>query len=108
MSCLHQNGLGQTYSDCANPLGSPGVAATYNLTMAQEAAMAWDPSEQPQLFTCGTHSAGNFSDVVVVQSVTRAMAATWAYSGTSAGYVLVNPFSASTFVCPSSGDSTWN
>ena len=79
----HPNGLGQDYADC-RPLGTPGNASTYTLTMAAEAGAAspyWTGNNgSVALCTNGAH-------VWIVQSGTTC--AIWAYEGTAAGSVLV-------------------
>jgi Collagen triple helix repeat (20 copies) len=40
-NCAHSDGLGQTYTDCNDLLGVAGNAATYNLTMANDAVAAY-------------------------------------------------------------------
>ena len=98
-NCTHQNGLGQTYTDCTNALGTPGTTATYNALMAQEAATAavqlgGDASTQITLGTCGGNS-------VLTRTGTLGTA-TWAYAGTAVGHVTLGAF------CPSVANPTWN
>jgi len=96
----HQNGLGQTYDDCA-PLGVPGNQATYSVTMAGEARAAWP--------TVGTDGAGkctgpNGGDALFRQ--TASSCAVWLYTGSAAGHVHLNTASNSC-VCASGSDPTW-
>jgi hypothetical protein len=98
-SCTHQNGLGQTYNDCVNALGNPGVGASYNLTMAQEAAGA--AAQLQGTISQGT-CAGGF--LAVVRSGPSG-SAVWIYTGALAGYVR---FEATGAFCPSTVDVTWN
>jgi PKD repeat protein len=105
---LHQNGLGQTYSDCA-PLGTPGNSSTYNQTMAQEAATAWNASGTIQMEQCG--SGANVAQVVVDQVSPAGPTAVWTYSATgtqtaTVGHVFAS--SSSTASCPLSADPAWN
>jgi hypothetical protein len=74
----HSNGLGQSYSD-THALGTPGVAATYTLTMAMEARAAW-PFE-------GADDSGFYPLGEFVLRKTPTSCAVWIYSGTNAGYV---------------------
>ncbi|MGH7735534.1 MAG: Ig-like domain-containing protein, partial [Gemmatimonadales bacterium] len=73
---LHQDGLGQTYTDCA-ALGTPGNSSTYNQTMAQEAAAAWNASGTIQMEQCGTGA--NVAQIVVDQASPAGPTAAWTY-----------------------------
>jgi hypothetical protein len=100
-SQIHINGLGQTFSDCADPIGTPGNAGTYNVNMATLARAAWiitSPSD-----TAGTCNLGQDNCVVRGNSSTCSI---WCYSGPDAGYVHTN--NAKACVCPVAGsDVTW-
>jgi hypothetical protein len=95
----HSNGLGQTYLDCGNPLGTPGNAATYNATMATEAATsAFSGTVSILPAACAGASAA------LNQSGTAC--GVWTYNGTAAGYVHYDPGAC---VCPIAGaDPRWN
>jgi len=97
----HSNGLGQFYTDCSNPLGTPGNPATYTLTMAQEAAIALSTGTT-QLVACS----GGAPDTVTVANSNGS--AYWTYAGSAAGFVsfvakglLIPP-------CPTTSSNTWN
>jgi hypothetical protein len=98
-SAQHSNGTGQSYTDCSDPLGTPGNPATYNLTMATEAATAFAGSGTFTVTTC------NGTGVVVAYTSTSF--AVWSYQGSTAGYVflagILNPIA-----CPSQSSPTWN
>jgi len=96
---IHSNGLGQNYFDCF-PLGTPGSAGTYNLTMAQEARAAWPMAGTDSTATCPGSQAAAFRQ-------TSTMCAVWVYSGSLAGYVHLNAANNSC-LCPSGSDPTWN
>ena len=99
-SCLHSNGLGQFYDDCAHPLGVPGNPATYNLTMAMGAGQAWMSGDTGTVsLICGTGEALGIH--------TANQMAVWMYSGPLAGHVHLNATGLTAF-CPTATDPTWN
>ncbi len=99
VDCSHSNGLGQVYSDCGNPLGTPGAGNTYNQTMANEAATAWTVAGTITVGTCSTNS-------VVIKNATAGFACTvWQYSGTLAGRLRMG---SSICACPTNTDPVWN
>jgi hypothetical protein len=97
VTCIHATGFpGETYSDCSNPLGTPGNPLTYNETMALEAATA-------AAHLGGSTSAGlSCSTGLAVQRTGPGGAATWMYTGPSAGHMFAG------LLCPLSSDPTWN
>ena len=94
----HNNGIGAYYYDCGT-LASPGVASTYSLQLAKEAAAAYAPGASTITRFCPggdvlyTGSAGGYAG--------------WGYSGSIAGYVTLEPGAP---VCPSASATslTWN
>jgi hypothetical protein len=100
-SQIHINGIGQTFSDCADPIGTPGNAGTYNVNMATLARAAWiitSPSD-----TAINCNLGQDNCVARGNSSTCSV---WCYSGPDAGYVHTN--NATACVCPvAGGDVTW-
>ena len=112
-SCTHLNGVGQTYSDCVNPLGTPGVASTYNATMADEARRALSCSF---FLGCGSVTlsegaagcGGSSPDSLFwTTTVAGGEAVVWQYAGSLAGHVHAAAGSTSLF-CPLATDPTWN
>jgi hypothetical protein len=113
----HQNGLGQTYSDCS-PLGVPGNAATYTATMADEAASSWpNPggAAQTQILTGGAcYESNHTTQDECDASYTFYACSVWCFSGQLAGYVYENIADdfggdGSNCLCPSlTSGSTWN
>jgi Cys-rich repeat protein len=103
---LHQNGLGQTYTDCA-PLGVPGNPATYTANMANEANNAWPDLGSQSSGTCADPVSG--MDNCVAQD-DGFQAAVWCFSGHLAGYVVLTPDGTCLGgpCCPTTADSTWN
>jgi len=97
-SFVHSNGAGQSYTDCANPLGTPGNAATYNLTMAQEAARAFSPNGTPTSLSC------NGAAAISVVGNGLITVGVWVYEGPLAGSMGISPLVA----CPTQLSSTWN
>jgi hypothetical protein len=103
----HSNGLGQNYTDCS-PLGTPGKAATYSSTMANEAANAYanvnggSPVDSSMLCVAGTTEAG--VEIDNTGDPFNPTCAIWIYSGPFAGYVSEGP----TCQCPIAGAKTWN
>jgi hypothetical protein len=99
---LHQNGLGQTYPDCA-PFGVPGNQSTYTVNMADEADNAWPGGGSQGDGTCG-------ADDCVYQD-TGFQCAVWCYDGATAGHVYLatgpGPCG-SGCCCPTTSSPTWN
>jgi hypothetical protein len=95
----HVNGLGQTFDDCA-PLGVPGNAATYSLTLALKARAAWPVSGVDGSGVC------NPGNMAAVSRQTATSCAVWVYEKANAGYVRLNTASSQCF-CPSTADPTW-
>jgi len=73
--------LGQGYFDCTNALGNPGVAQTYNFSMAVEARSAFPTPGADILETCS----GSGSSAAVRQGSN--FCAVWVYDTTLAGHV---------------------
>jgi len=94
VDCSHSNGVGQTYDDCVDPLGTPGMATTYNLTMAMDAA-ASRGAGTVSVRTCGTSN--------TVEDIFGGMCAEWAYSGPLAGHVSL----AGSCTCPTNVSPSW-
>jgi hypothetical protein len=100
-NCTHADGLGQSYTDCTDALGTPGTASTYNATMATDAAMAWASG------SVTTGQCGNGQNTTSVKFLkTSTQCAAWQYTGALAGYVHLS--SNTTCYCPVSTDPTWN
>jgi hypothetical protein len=99
----HNNGLGQSYVDPAHPLGTPGQAATYTSTMANDAANAWPVSGTISTATCG--SGPTASQNVMKQTATSC--AVWAYTKSMAGHVHLNTAN-NNCSCPTTSDPAWN
>ena len=97
-SFVHSNGAGQSYSDCTNPLGTPGNPATYNLTMAQEAARAFSPNATPASVSC------NGAAAISASGNGLATIGVWVYQGPLAGSMVISPLAA----CPTQLSTTWN
>jgi hypothetical protein len=105
-TCLpqHPNGLGQSYYDCSPP-GKVGDAGTYTLSMAREAADAWNASAVPVDVPCG---GGICLGRATLQTPTQCAVWCWAQPQ-FAGYVSLNTLN-NTCQCPFMGgsDFTWN
>jgi hypothetical protein len=102
LSCVqHPNGLGQYYIDCADPLGTPGVASTYNSTMALDAANAWGHGT-PKQTSCWS---GSNQSCYAVSG--NGACATWCYTGAVAGRVEQMFTSWCNNVCPSTTSTSW-
>jgi len=93
----HQNGLGQQYTDCSDPAGTPGSGSTYNATMATDAAKAWLPGGAIAALTCSGQSC--------IENVGGGHCAVWCYTGTLGGYV--HQSATSTCACPTSASGPW-
>jgi hypothetical protein len=97
----------QTYTDSADPLGTPGNAATYNLTMAQDACAAYtgNPSQ------CGTSACGA-TNVVCNFTSPQPNCACWTWNGAGAGTVIVSTTilmgSYQCYCANAVGATTWN
>jgi hypothetical protein len=103
----HINGIGNNYVDCADPLGTPGNAATYNGTMATDARAAWPVAGTDVACSCinGTENC--------VMRYTNTQCTVWVYSGVDSGRVLKtvqNGFNGNNCFCGTAagGDPTWN
>jgi hypothetical protein len=94
----HSNGLGQTYLDCA-PLGTPGVASTYTVSMASKARAAW-----PFTGTDSDSSCGGIPGLLYRKTTTSC--AVWVYTTGGAGRVHLNTVD-NTCYCPISGGVVW-
>jgi Collagen triple helix repeat (20 copies) len=125
-NCTHSDGLGDSYTDCNDALGTPGDASTYNSTMAVDAAAAWmnanpAPAGDANDVSSQTDICGSVWNVFVINTSSGAFEGSvwWFYSGTAAGTVLL--FGAGTpdtlnGICGGSGasgpgpttTSTWN
>lgn len=77
----HSNGLGQTYLDCA-PLGTPGVASTYTVTMAAKARAAWPFAGVDEAWACS----GGSPDCLLRRATGKGCAV-WSYASIYAGRV---------------------
>jgi hypothetical protein len=97
-SFVHSNGAGQSYTDCGNPLGTPGNPATYNLSMAQEAARAFSPNGTPGSVSC------NGAAAISVVGNGLGTVGVWVYQGPLAGSMVISPLAA----CPTQLSTTWN
>ena len=97
---VHTDGLSGNYTDCTDPLGTPGTASTYNAAMANDAAKAWASGG-----TIATTSA-LCSGSTCVTNVNGGECATWCYTGTLAGYVVLHTTS-TTCKCPTVGPTSW-
>jgi hypothetical protein len=80
-NCTHSNGEGQAYADCNDLLGTTGDASTYNTTMAEDAASAYDAANTVlhQITTAdscgeGLRTALNGSELII-----------WIYSAVTSG-----------------------
>jgi hypothetical protein len=99
--------LGQAYfvGDACAALGTPGVATTYNLEMAQ-AARAASPMLSGSTDSEGTCTApgdaGAASLIVIRQATSQCFV--WAYAGSLAGRVYVG----ASCGCPTTSSPTWN
>jgi hypothetical protein len=107
----HTNGVASPFQDsyfhCA-PLGTPGTASTYSLSMATAAANAWTTQSAHGPVVQATCSNG--ASVVYTSGVLsgQTYTATWSYTGTFAGYALAIE-GTTPFCTTSTGSSTpWN
>jgi hypothetical protein len=98
-SFVHSNGAGQSYTDCTNPLGTPGNPATYSLTMAQEAATVYSHGGGVSSTSC------NGAAAVTASGLALGTFGVWVYQGALAGYV---QFSLGSATCPTTSSATWN
>jgi len=94
-NCSHSDGVGDTYTDCNDLLGTPGNAATYNQKMALDAALAYAAAHSTLLtFLINCTQLGNNDSGSVVQipgspiSPGFVSAYFWVYSGPDTGMVL--------------------
>jgi len=98
----HTNGLGQSFDSC-EALGTPGVEATYSLSLATSARAAWPSPGSDSSGDCG--SGGNAS--ACIARATGTSCAVWCYTKSLAGYVHLNAAS-TTCSCPTAGvDPQW-
>jgi hypothetical protein len=93
----HDNGLGGAYMDCT-ALGVPGDGATYDESMAREAASSWSSGAGIATITCGSSSC--------LSASTTATCARWCFSGSLAGRVW--KASSTKCSCPYATDPTWD
>jgi hypothetical protein len=110
ITCLgHDNGLGQTYADCA-PLG------TYTVDTATGAAQAFiahflpiypDPFSGSGGWSTSTQPCGD-GVVVTAGSLFAPIAAAWAYSGSAAGHARAFEGLGAAVICPTTADPAWN
>jgi hypothetical protein len=101
----HNNGVGGTYHSCL-PLGAPGNLSTYNQSMAQEAALSWQPNPaNVSSAQCGIPGRANTPQVVLNEPPNSC--AVWAYTGPAAGHVHLNTAD-NNCLCPTTSDPTWN
>src|SRR5436309_37182 len=123
VACPHMDGLGDVYSDCSNPAGTPGVISTFNRTMAEEARAAFLHSDVCAINLC-SYSAGATGCVnshgtidansaiwvsVHLNSSTDFYAETWQFGALMAGYVHTSELNPADDVeCAVAGDPTWN
>jgi hypothetical protein len=99
-SAPHPDGFGQNYQDCS-ALGTPGNAATYTETMAEEAATAYGLSGGT-LYT-GTCNGGQSA----IASASSSACVTWCYTGTCAGYAYASNTSTCYCPTPSVNSGSW-
>jgi hypothetical protein len=104
-NCNHNDGVGQPYTDCNDPLGTPGDPSTYNQIMALDAEHAWiaanTGAQDDGSFECSGSNGG-----VAVAAIVGSISVTWQYTGNLAGYVDVNSTGAGP-LCPVSSDTVW-
>jgi hypothetical protein len=81
-----------------NLLGTPGNPATYNLTMAQEAARAFSPNGTPASVSC------NGAAAISVVGNGLITVGVWVYQGPLAGSMVISALAA----CPTQLSTTWN
>jgi stigma-specific protein Stig1 len=96
----HSNGITGSYFDC-NAIGTPGNAATYNVSMAQDAAASFS-TQGKVVGPCTVN--GVTYDVVTTASNDGTTFASWAYDGPFAGHVVTR---AGGTQCPIGSDPTW-
>jgi hypothetical protein len=93
----HQDGLGQQYTDCTDPAGTPGSGSTYNGTMANDASKAWAPGGTMTSTTCSGQSC--------VANVSGGHCTVWCYTGALGGYE--HESATATCACPTTASGTW-
>lgn len=112
-SCTHSDGIGQAYTDCNDALGVPGNAATYNQTMASDAAAAYVATLPAQTFTVEPEQCPSATgDIGILESslindVSNAYF--WVFSGQDAGTVM--QFSGGAAACEDAeaiSSANWN
>ena len=111
-ACTHDvgwpdiNGNPLTYIYCNIPPGTPGDSSTYTVTMALNAAHAFNsytgytPSDQ---FYADCD--GGTNNALVETFSAQGFVMTWTFSGPNAGYLTQTV--GSTGQCPGSSDPTW-
>jgi len=113
-TCKHFTGeLGPmgpvSYTDCNDPLGTPGDGSTYTQTMAEDAAQAFAAAVGGQVEPPAKCDGDPFPNVAVVDvpGINQvASVVTWTWVGPNAGYTVASGNSSA--VCPTSADMTWN
>jgi hypothetical protein len=95
-----------SYTDCNDPLGTPGNGFTYTQTMALDAAQAFAAATGGQMTSA---TVCNGDRVVVVDIVANSQIASvviWDWAGPNAGYTVASGNSSA--VCPTAADNAWN
>jgi Collagen triple helix repeat (20 copies) len=116
-NCTHSDGVGDTYTDCNDLLGTAGDASTYNATMAQDAITAFEVNPIPAgaeavISAAGLTVCGDaYTDLVdfpghqgLADTVVEFVA--WIYTGADAGNVYV--VTGGTSLTCGSPSSSWN
>jgi Collagen triple helix repeat (20 copies) len=112
-NCTHSDGLGQTYQDCNDLLGTPDEAGTYNSGMGFGAQQAYTQvNDSVFRGAVATECGGSAEEVQTVTSGgTDEQVLLWEYAGPFAGYVHTEPAADTSdntlFACPTSSDPTW-
>jgi hypothetical protein len=78
----HDDGIGSTYVDCADPLGTPGNAATYNLNMANLVVKTFAGGNKTILGNCF-----NQYSCAAEENTATGECYVWCYTGQAAGYL---------------------
>jgi hypothetical protein len=111
-NCTHSNGEGQNYTDCNDPLGDPTTGTGYNQTMAEDAAQAYPGVQFGGIVTtsCNDGTTGSAAEEIIAQGGTQEKVLLWQYSGLNTGHAAADDVNTSqpTYICPGSGDPTWN
>jgi hypothetical protein len=110
-NCTHSDGLGQTYTDCNDALG------TYTLTTATEARQAWslaNPAPAGDSYTTASTQAGacglsgsndQSTGLALIDSTGVIKVVLWYYAGRDAGTVQVLQ---GDFTCTGATTATWD